>query len=212
MYNQINAYSVELYIGEKRSGKTLSMTADTYNDIKVYNVPDIKIYTNYWLNPKYFKNVEPITLQALEKYHKHKVEFRNSIFLIDEFQKWFDSRNHATDNNKQIGYFMGQMGKRGNVLRGTVHDMGLIDLRGRLYAELEIYVFKGTVNEKGRWEQLENYNIKVDYNILYIQLNERVKKLVKTRNILPEFRHKAYEPRYIKAKDFFDMYKTEELM
>lgn len=213
MYNEIDAHSIELYIGEVRSGKTLCMTADTYLDLQKVD-RDIKVFSNYTLNPKFFKNTELITKNDLIEYHNHKVEFKKCIFLIDELQQWLDNREFMKKGNKAISYFFGQMGKRGNVLRGTVHDYSLIDIRGRLYTQNLSYVFKGLIDDKGKWKQLLNVNRELsdeENETLYIQKVTYIKKLVKT-SFLPEFKYVKMQPKFIKAKDFFHMYDTEELI
>lgn len=213
MFNEIDAHSVELYIGEVRSGKTLCMTADTYLDLKKLG-KDIKIFCNYKLDSKYFNNVEKITKDDLIEFHNYKVEFRKCIFLIDELQQWLDNREFMKKGNKAISYFFGQMGKRGNVLRGTVHDYSLIDIRGRLYTQKLSYVFKGLIDDNGKWKQLLNVNRALtdeENESLYIQKVTYIKKLVKT-NFLPEFKYIKMKPIFIKADEFFDMYDTEELI
>jgi hypothetical protein len=106
------------------------------------------------------------------------------------------------------------MGKRGNVLRGTVHDYSMIDFKARIYTGKLNFVFKGLVNEKGIWKPILNNNreLSPDENSrLFIQKEEVIKKQIKT-NFLPEFRYLKSKPKYIKASDYFDMYDTEELI
>jgi len=213
MYNELNALSIELYLGEVRSGKTLSMVADTYNDILKNNLKDILIFANFHLNPKYFSNTQLIKKEDLIEYHKNQLEFKRCIFLIDELQTWLDNREFMKRGNKAIGYFMGQMGKRGNVLRGTAHDYSTIDIRGRLYAQKLTYVFKGLM-VNGVWKQMLNVNRNLseeENERMYVQKVTYIKKLIKT-SFLPEFRYVKLPPEYIHGVEFYDMYDTEELI
>lgn len=117
-------------------------------------------------------------------------------------------------SNKQIGYFLGQMGKRGNILRGTIHDYNLIDVRGRLYSEKISYIFKGLIDEQEKWKPLLNNNRRLsdeENNRLIIKKITFIKKLVKTR-FLPEYKYVKMPPEWIKAIDYFKMYDTQELI
>lgn len=212
MYNLISAYSNELYIGEDRSGKTLSMTTDTFNDIKDLKIQP-KIFCNYHLNRKYFQNWSLIKKQDLVEFEKYKLEFQNCIFLIDEIHQWLNNRNFMKAEQKCITYFIGQMGKRGNVLRGTTHDFDIVDLRLRMYCRKLIYTFKG-LNINNKFEQLLNYNKKLtkeENDILYVKKLIYIKKLIQT-SFLPEFHYIKLSDDYIKASDFFDLYDTRELI
>lgn len=199
-------YSIELYIGEKRSGKTLSMVAETYEETKG---TDIKIYANFELNKKYFPNFIRITKKDLENFYKNKDEFYNSYFLIDEIHIFMDSRKFGKKGNQKIGYFLGQMGKRGNTFRGTSHFPHLVDFRLRSYCEKWKYIRKGLVlNDK--WKQIRNYNLKLDEkenNRLYIQIKGVVRKLIDF-----EFFYIQENPIYIKAVNYFKFYNTEEMI
>jgi hypothetical protein len=146
--------AIELYLGEKRSGKTLSMIADTYEDT---NGTDIQIFTNLWLNPVYFKNVTMINKQDIIKYYQDRTVLRNSIFLLDELHLICDARTFMNKENISFAYFIGQIGKRKNILRGTTHFPNLIDWRIREYAEKYIKVDKGfSIN--GQYRELKNFN------------------------------------------------------
>lgn len=235
MYNDFSAYAVELYCGEMRSGKTLSIVADTLEDLKKTTNKKIAIFSNFHLTDLFFKtagikkdNFFIIKKIDLAMYYEKKAEFTHCLFLIDEFQTWLDSRNFMkgveipvengktkkVNYNQCVSYFLGQMGKRGNVLRGSVHDINTIDVRGRLYTQKETYCFKGLINQNGIWKQMLNVNrvCSADENDrMYIQKITYIKKLVKT-SFLPVFKYVQLPTEYIKASDYFPMYDTMELI
>lgn len=199
-------YSIELYIGEKRSGKTLSMVAETYEETKG---TDIKVYSNIKLNKKYFPNFIFITKDDLIKFYENKEEFSNCYFLIDEIHILMDSRKFGQKGNQKIGYFLGQMGKRGNIFRGTTHFPHLVDFRLRSYCEKWKYMRKGLVLDD-KWKAIINNNKKIkpnDNKYLYIQVKSVIRKLVDF-----EFYYIQEEPKYIKGEDYFIMYDTQELI
>lgn len=199
-------YSIELYIGEKRSGKTLSMVSETYEETKG---TDIKIYSNIWLNPEYFPNAIQISKEDLERFYENKEEFFNAYFLIDEIHIFMDSRKFGKKGNQKIGYFLGQMGKRGNVFRGTTHFPHLVDFRLRCYCEKWKYIRKGLV-DSSKWKAILNNNkfLNDDENKrLYIQIKSVIRKLVDF-----EFFYIQEEGKYIKADNYFNYYDTEELL
>ncbi len=206
-----NAYanfSIEIYLGEVRSGKTLTMIAETYEQIK-YSPLKIKLFSNINLNKEYFPNYEKIGYQDLIKFHENKETFKNCIFLIDELHIFADSRRFMKKNNQSIGYFIGQMGKRGNTLRGNTHFMSLIDYRVRMYAERIIYITKGLV-EKGIWYPILNNN-----RILTQEENETL--CIKSEGVIRkligfDFRHVPDGTTFVMAKKYFDLYNTEELV
>lgn len=219
MGNKINSFCYELFFGEKGSGKSLSMVAITHEDLRKYQC-EMDIYSNIDLKPSFFKglkitkekNFHRIEKKDLEIFYKNKFEFKNSIFLIDEFHVWLDSRNFGKDYHKSFFYFVGQLRKRGNVLRGTTHFKNLIDLRGRLYLESEYYCYLGLVDSKNKWKQILNYNrtfTKEEQERMYVKVQVYIKKMIKT-NFLPEYEYINYQDNWIKAKDYFDMYDTEE--
>lgn len=201
------AYAIELYIGEKRSGKTLGMVGKARQIIK--NNPSTPIYANFTLNKDYFPNSTYITRKELEGFYEDKVKFKNCIFLIDETHLFLDSRRFARKGNLKIGYLIGQMGKRGNVFLGNTHFPRLVDFRLRAYCERWIYVRKGLlINNKFRMILNNNKVLTEKENdMLCIQLQPVIRKLVDY-----EF-HYIHEPKqYLMAKPIFKMYDTEEFI
>ena len=79
MNNPFDEQSIQLYIGEKRSGKTLAMTADTYELIKN---TEVRVYANYELDKKHFPHYEKITKKDLANFYKNKDEFKQCIFFF----------------------------------------------------------------------------------------------------------------------------------
>jgi hypothetical protein len=207
IYTRYDNYSIELYIGEKRSGKTLGMTAETYELIKKF--PNIKVYANYKLNKNYFKNYEHINKEKLEKFYLEKKEFKHCVFLIDEIHLFLDSRKFGSKGNKTIGYALGQMGKRGNIFRGSTHFPHLVDLRLRSYCEKWNYIRKGFVFDN-EFKPIKNNNkilTKEENTYLYIQIKPVIRKLVDYN-----FIYLNDTITYIKADKYFNMYDTEELI
>ena len=204
----LDDYSIELYIGEKRSGKTLGMTGETYEMIK--DRPDIKVFANYHLNKKYFPNSMMITQRDMANFYLSKQEFKNAIFLIDEIQIFMDARKFAKKENQNLGYFLGQMGKRGNIFRGTTHFPNLIDLRLRAYCERWIYIRKGLLNKNGVWKPILNNNRKLndqENDMMYVQMKPIIRKLVDYN-----FHYIPQKIFYIKGNAYYNMYDTEELI
>ena len=141
MNNPYNQEAIQIYVGEKRSGKSLSMVADTYDLTKNLKIKPI-IYSNMHLDIKYFPTFKLITLQELEGFYKNKEDFKKCIFLIDEGHTFLDARKFMKKGNMQIGYLVGQMGKRGNIMLINTHFPRFLDIRIRLYCEKWVYVSK----------------------------------------------------------------------
>lgn len=195
-----------MYIGEVRSGKTLTMVAETYEDTKESGR---HVYSNIWLNPHDFKNYSMITRNDIVDFYKKKDEFVNSIFLIDELHIFADARQFARKDNQAIGYWAGQMGKRGNTLRGTTHFMNLVDLRLRLYCERKVFITKGLLLKR-RWMPILNNNRILndkENEMLCIKGESIVRKMINY-----DFYHVRDSINYIMAKRYFDMYDTKELI
>lgn len=206
MNNPFNEQSLQLYIGEKRSGKTLGMTADIYEMIKNHNV---NVFANYELNKKFFPTFKRIRKNDLENFYKSKDEFKKCIFLIDEIHIFLDSRKFMNKGNQKIGYFLGQMGKRGNILIGNTHFPRLVDFRFRAYCEKSVYITKVLVRNNEILPIL-NYNKELtekEDNQLYIYCEPIIRKLVNY-----DFEYTPLEPYLIKANKYFNYYDTEELI
>lgn len=204
--NEFANYSIEIYLGEVRSGKTLTMVAETYEQTKDTKT---KIYSNIHLNKKFFPYYQYISQKDLINYHTNKVKFKNVIFLIDELHIFADARRFMQGGNQAIGYFVGQMGKRGNTLRGTTHFSDLIDYRIRLYCERWVYIEKGLLSHN-QWKPILNNN-----RILSDEENDRL--CIKTTSIVRKMlNYKFFSvpigKKYVMAKPYFNLYDTEEVV
>jgi hypothetical protein len=200
-------YSIEIYIGEVRSGKTLTMVAETYEQLRQF--PDVKVFSNIHLKKEFFPTYEYITREDIINYYKRKIEFQNAIFLIDELHIFADARKFGRKENMSIGYWVGQMGKRGNTLRGTTHFMNLVDIRIRLYCERKVFITKGLIVGR-RWMPILNNNrILTDREneFLCIKAEAIVRKMINY-----DFYHVRDSINYIMAKRYFPMYDTHELV
>lgn len=198
-------YSIEIYIGEVRSGKTLTMVAETYET----NYSKRQIYANFHLNEQDFPGYRLITREDIINFWKKKEEFQNAIFLIDELHIFADARKFGRSDNMAVGYWAGQMGKRGNTLRGTTHFMNLIDLRMRLYCERKVFITKGLL-VGNRWMPILNNNrvlTEAENEKLCIKAESIVRKMINY-----DFYHVKDNVNYILAKKYFSMYDTHELV
>lgn len=206
--NFYSNYGIEIYVGEPRSGKTLVMVAETYEQVKDYPF-EVKIYSNINLNKKYFPNYELITYKDLIEYHKKKGSFTNAIFLIDELHIFADARQFMKKGNQAFGYFMGQMGKRGNTFRGNTHFMTLIDYRIRSYTDKITYITKGILERRTWYPILKNTRILTDQENLQLCIKAEpvIRKLMNY-----DFQYGKDVTSYWMAKKYFDLYDTEELV
>ena len=113
------------------------------------------------------------------------------------------------DGSQKIGYFIGQMGKRGNILKGNTHFPRLVDFRLRAYCEKWIYITK-VLYENRKIVPIMNNNRKLsdkENKKLYIYCEPIIRKLVNF-----DFQHLKQNPYLIKASKYFFMYDTEELI
>ena len=209
MNNPYNQEAIQIYVGEKRSGKSLSMVADTYDLTKNLKIKPI-IYSNMHLDIKYFPTFKLITLQELEGFYKNKEDFKKCIFLIDEGHTFLDARKFMKKGNMQIGYLVGQMGKRGNIMLINTHFPRFLDIRIRLYCEKWIYVSKLIRNSTGQLTVLKNYNeelTKEQNNNLYIFCEPVIRKLIGF-----DFINTPLPSYILKANKYFHLYDTEEMI
>lgn len=201
-----DSYAIELYLGEKRSGKTLSMVAKTYLDIKKFSFVPM-IYTNLKLNTEYFKNTHIINKDEILNFHRNGTILKYSLFLFDEIHTICDSRDFMKKENLAMSYFLGQIGKRKNILRGNTHFPNLVDRRVRQYTEKIINVEKG-FNIDGDFCKLKNYN-KI--------LTPEEDKALLIRNLsfinkIDGFGNKITfdSEKFIEAHKYYHLYDTEE--
>lgn len=201
-------YSIEIWLGEIRSGKTLGMVAETYEDIQ--KDPTLKIYSNIWLNKEYFPHYEHISVSDLERYWESKEEFQNCIFLLDELHQFLDSRSFMHKGQKAITHLLGQLGKRQVTLRGTTHFLDMLDLRLRQYCERKIFITKGLLFNMRQWKPILNVNRILsddENNMLCIKAESTIRKLINF-----QFMEIIDRVDFILAKKYFNMYDTHELV
>ena len=204
----LGTFSIQVYVGEKRGGKTLTMVAETFEQLE--SNPSTIVYSNFYLNKKYFPTYQPIEKSDIENYYKDKKVMENSIFLIDEGHIFFDSRQFMQKGNIKISYFFGQMGKRGNVLRTTTHYPELLDYRVRQYCERWIYIQKGLLFSNNEWKPIFNNNRvlnKEENKMLVIKGTPVIRKMLNY-----QFYNIPEDILWVKAKKYFDMYDTHELI
>lgn len=209
MNNPYNEESTQIYVGEKRGGKTIAMVADTRELIKNLKHPPI-VYANFTLNKKYFPTFKKITLKKLEVLYKDKTQFKKCIFLIDEGHTFMDARRFGRDSNLKIGYLVGQMGKRGNVMKINTHFPRMLDVRIRMYCEKWVYISKLLYTKKNGFNIIMNYNMELtseQNDRLYIFCEPFIRKLIGM-----EFIDTPLKSYLIPAKKYFDMYDTEEMI
>jgi hypothetical protein len=209
MNNPFNEESTQIYVGEKRSGKTLSMVADTYDLIKNLENPPI-IYANLQLNKKYFPSFKYITKEDLESFYKSKNDFKKCFFLIDEGHIFMDSRKFMKDGIQKIGYLIGQMGKRGNIMKINTHFPRFLDIRIRLYCEKWIYVSKLYKSKDNKLSMIKNYNAEIkkeDEKNIYILCEPVIRKLQGF-----DFVNTPLQSYMLKANKYFNLYDTEEMI
>lgn len=209
MNNPYNEESTQVYVGEKRSGKTLGMVADTYELIKNLKKPPI-VYANFKLEKKYFPTFVLITLKELEKFYTSKNKFRKCIFLIDEGHTFLDSRRFAREGNIKIGYLVGQMGKRGNIMKINTHFPRFLDIRIRMYCEKWVYISKLIYSKEKGFRMIKNYNRELspeENKRLYIYCEPVIRKLIGM-----DFKDSLLRPYLIPAWKYFAMYDTEEMI
>ena len=93
------------FFGDIGSGKTLTMTRYAY----AYYLAGYKIFSNYNLNFPH----EKITPDLLKQIVREDLNFDGkTIFCLDEFDMWVDSRSSMSKTNKIIGYFTKQVRKK----------------------------------------------------------------------------------------------------
>ena len=153
------------FIGQRGSGKTLSMTIEAYKKYK----QGYKIYSNYHLNFPY----TPFTVDDLMAFAESGMYFGQSIFLLDEIHIWFDSRASGKKRNVIFSYFINQSSKNDIDIYYTTQFSRQVEIRMRLNTEIVVESVARVVLYKTKTSKpqiLENYRQKPnDYRtIAYI--------------------------------------------
>lgn len=188
------------FIGQRNSGKTLSMTIEAY---KKY-LQGYKIYSNYHLNFPY----TPFTVDDLMTFAESGMYFGNSIFLIDEIHIYFDSRCSGKKRNIIFSYFLNQSSKNDIDIYYTSQFSRQVEIRMRLNTEIVVESVARVVVYKDKYSKpiiLENYRPKPnDYRtIAYIT------------NFITKFSDTGLDKvtkRIYKGNKYFKLYDTRQVI
>jgi hypothetical protein len=97
--------TIVFFSGPPRIGKTLALTFIGYYDRKKGR----KIYANY---PVYYEHYHLPTPESILDFGFKDMDISPKTFLIQEADKWFDSRASWREENRILTSFTGQSGKR----------------------------------------------------------------------------------------------------
>lgn len=118
------------FIGQRNSGKTLTMTIEAYKKYK----QGYTIYSNYHLNFPYI----PYDVDDLMRFADEGKYFGNAIFLIDEIHIYFDSRASGKKRNRIFSYFLNQSSKNDIDVYYTSQYSRQVEVRLRLNTEVVV--------------------------------------------------------------------------
>jgi hypothetical protein len=188
------------FIGQRNSGKTLSMTIEAFKKYK----QGYKIYSNYHLNFPY----TPFTVDDLLAFAEAGMYFGNSIFLIDEIHIYFDSRCSGQKRNRIFSYFLNQSSKNDIDIYYTSQFSRQVEVRMRLNTEIVVEsVCKGVLYKTKNSSPviMENYRPKPnDYKwTAYIT------------NIVTKFSDTGYDKvtkRVYRADRYYKLYDTRQVI
>lgn len=135
------------FFGNVRQGKTLSAV----KELKTYYDNGYNIYSNTWLNFPF----KPLTIDYLLDIVEKDLDVEdNSVFFIDEFHIYCDSRISGSKRNRIISYFLLQTGKLGKntdyglILLFTSQFPDQIDKRLRHLIDIAIQCEKYVIKDK----------------------------------------------------------------
>lgn len=145
------------YIGTVRQGKTFSAV----QELKKFYDRGYKIYSNTWLSFPH----ETLTIDYILDIIEQDLDIPDkSIFFIDEFHIWFDSRISGSKRNRMISYFLLQTGKMGEssdyglILFFTTQFLHQIDKRLRSLIDICVECEKHEFHDNKYFRQLRYYN------------------------------------------------------
>jgi hypothetical protein len=203
------------FIGQRNSGKTLSMTIEAYKKYK----QGYKIYSNYHLNFPY----TPYTVDDLLAFSESGMYFGNSIFLIDEIHIWFDSRCSGKKRNIIFSYFLNQSSKNDIDVYYTSQFSRQVEIRMRLNTEIVVESVCKNIVWKSKYSKpylIENYRPKPnDFKCKAYITNKIIKfsdtgldKIAK-RTFNGDKYFKLYDTRQVikQQKDVFDRAKEQDI-
>lgn len=120
------------FFGDLGSGKTLSMTRYGY----YYYLAGYKIFANYGLSFPHTK----VTSEFLESVVKENPDLPElSVFMMDEFDMFVDSRQGMKKRNQTLGYFLKQIRKKNIVFLYSAQLEHTIDKRIRGITRTEVF-------------------------------------------------------------------------
>lgn len=240
------SFSISCFMGKQRSGKTLSMVAQTYNiyfyiknyiaeiDLKIKQKRKVtelemkrydlfKKYTilsNLTLNREIFGDYEQIKSKDLVTWYKDGRSISNKIIALDDFFKDIDSRDFGKNSNKIFSYFITEIGKKENILLYVSHFDTMVEKRLRGMTEHFILCRKGKFIKLRKGDKLLDTHIWKEEDDYY-KLSLEPENIVIQQNFLgsyidfsSEIIAKKYLDKieYLKAKKYFDMYNTKEIV
>ena len=173
------------FFGDMGSGKTLSMTKYAM----LHHLTGYKVYSNYGLNIPH----EIIDKTFMENIIKVDKNFDGkTIFCLDEFDMYIDSRRSMKEGNLLISYFLKQVRKKNIKLFYSAQMKNTIDKRLRILTRTNI-LCKGRTVYCYKEGHLEPFIIQMIYNDVYVN-----DKLIK-------------KSRFI-GNPYFNLYDTKELI
>ena len=123
--------TVTQFKGRPRSGKGLHMTMNACHDF----LHGRKIYSNFWLNfPHTRLEIDDVLAMATME-----MDLSPKTVLLQEADKWFDSRYSNSRENKMLSSFTGQSGKREIDILYDTQFPSRIDKSLRDITEADIY-------------------------------------------------------------------------
>lgn len=150
------------YIGDKGSGKTLSMTIKLYHD---YELKNRMIYSNMGFK---FKNFRYINKEFYDDFKAADFQINDCAFVVDEAHVFIDSRRSMSSRNIIFSKFITQSRKRGVDMFYTTQDVsyerfmtsGQVELRLRKLTD-EVILCKTITFLNGK-TPVENYEELID--------------------------------------------------
>lgn len=188
------------FIGQRNSGKTLTMTIEAYKKYR----QGYTIYSNYHLNFPY----TPYDIDDLLVYAEEGRYFGNAIFLIDELHIYFDSRTSGQKRNRIFSYFLNQSSKNDIDIMYTSQYARQVEIRLRL--NTEVVVESSCVSlvwEKGQSKPVTKYN--------YRPKPTDKKTITWVQNRMIKFNDTGKDKiirRVFKANKYFALYNTREVV
>lgn len=187
------------FIGNRGSGKTLSMTKEAFNRYK----NGWTIYSNYKLN---FPHTL-ITHKDILAYAENGIGFNKACILLDELHVYLDSRTPAKKRNRIFSLFITQSRKKNCDILYTTQFPRQVDVRMRIHTDMAVECRSKSViylNEKSKPMLKTNY----------MSNGNEFKVLTFIENKVIEFGydHDKIVTRTFFANKFYDLYDTREVI